>query len=169
MKSFNPYNTSHICPTPIPDTDLPPQRKTKSKRHPGHNNPSPRHTASISPPLPSSWTRPPPPLPYPTQQPTIRVFSLNIRHSSYRHHHPNAQQTPSSGCSNLSLPQSIINSILTSQPPENHCSDQPVHSNSPLIDTTSYTGHSTFSSLFCCNHTDYLIRNPITPATLFPI
>ena len=59
VKSFNPYNASHIRPTPIPDTDLPPQRKIKSKRHPGHNIPSPRHTASNSPPLPSSWTRGP--------------------------------------------------------------------------------------------------------------
>ena len=86
MKSFNPYDASHIRPTPIPDTDLPPQRKPKSKRHPGHNNPSPRHTASTSPPLPSSWTRGPP-LPYPTQQPTNCVFSLNNRHRSCRHHH----------------------------------------------------------------------------------
>ena len=59
VRSFNPYDTSHIRPTPIPNTDLPSQRKTKSKRHPGHNNPSPSHNASTSPPLPSSWTRGP--------------------------------------------------------------------------------------------------------------
>ena len=59
VKSFNPYNTSHIHPTPIPDIDLPSQRKTKSKRHPGQNNSSLRHTASTSPPIPSSWNRAP--------------------------------------------------------------------------------------------------------------
>ena len=151
VKSFSPYNTSHICPTPIPDTDLPSQRKSKSKRHPGHNNPSPRHTA----PLP-----PPPPQPNSTQhknQPT--VSSLYNRHSSYRHHHPNAQHPPSTGCSNLSLPQPSPNYIPTSQPPGNHGTAQPVHSKPPLIDTTAYTSHSTLSRLFCCSHIHYLFRN----------
>ena len=63
VKSFNPYDTRHIRPTPIPNTDLPPQRKTKSKRHLRHNNPSPMHTAFTSLPLPSSWTRGSPTLP----------------------------------------------------------------------------------------------------------
>jgi hypothetical protein len=54
VKSFNSYDASHIHPTPIPDSDLLPQRKTKSRKHPGHNNPPPRPTASISPQLPSS-------------------------------------------------------------------------------------------------------------------
>ena len=39
VKSFNPYNTNHIHPTSILNTDLPPQRKTKSKRQLRHNNP----------------------------------------------------------------------------------------------------------------------------------
>ena len=54
VKSYNPCDTGHIFPTLIPDTDLPSQRKTKSKRHPRHSNPSTRYTASTSPPLPSS-------------------------------------------------------------------------------------------------------------------
>ena len=72
VKSFNPYDASHIRPTPIPDSDLP-QRKTKSRKHPGHNNPPPRPTASISPQLPSSWSQGPP-----TQhnnQPTVSSLS----------------------------------------------------------------------------------------------
>ena len=52
MKSVNPCNVSHICLTPIPDSDHPFQRLTNSKRYPGHNNPSPRPTASIRAPLP---------------------------------------------------------------------------------------------------------------------
>ena len=64
VKSFHPYDASHICPTPKPDSDLPPQHKAKSRKHPRHNNPPPRPTASISPQLPSSWTQGP--LPNPT-------------------------------------------------------------------------------------------------------
>ena len=73
VKSFNPYDASHIHPTPIPDSDLPLQKKTKSRKHPGHNNPPPRPTASISPQLPSSWSQGPP-----TQhnnQPTVSSLS----------------------------------------------------------------------------------------------
>ena len=76
VKSFTPYDASHIHPTPIPASDLLPQRKTKPRKHPGHNNPPPRPTASISPQLPSSWTQAPPPPPtQPNNQPTVSSLS----------------------------------------------------------------------------------------------
>ena len=65
VKSFNPYDSSCIQPTPTPGFDLPPQPKNKIQKHLGHNNPPPRSTASISPQLSSSWTQPPPPHPKP--------------------------------------------------------------------------------------------------------
>ena len=34
VKSFNPYNTTHIRPTPIPDTDLPSQRENQVQKTP---------------------------------------------------------------------------------------------------------------------------------------
>ena len=122
VRTFNPYDASHICPTSIPDSDLPPQHKTKSRKHPGHNNPPPRLTASISPQLLSSWTQGSPP--YPTQQPANCVLTFNNRNSSYIHHHLNAQQPPSPGCCKFSLRQPSPNPTPRSQPPRNYCSAQ---------------------------------------------
>ena len=65
VKLFNPYDASHICPTPISDSNLPPHQKTKSRKYPGHNNPAPPsapsypvagHSPPPSPPLPSTTT-----------------------------------------------------------------------------------------------------------------
>ena len=110
VRSFSPYNASHIYPTSIPNTDLPSQRKTKSKRHPRHNNPSPRHTASTSSPLPSSWTWPPPP---PSNSTTNQLCLLS---QQWTHQ----LQTPSPKCS-ITFKLRLQQFLFASTQPQFHC------------------------------------------------
>ena len=117
VKSFNPYDSSCIQPTPTPGFDLPPQPKNKIQKHLGHNNPPPRSTASISPQLSSSWTQPPPPTPNPRQNYT-RVHP----HISWGNPHtpPSPIRVVFQNCNTLNRDHftrfSYLNKLMTLQP-----------------------------------------------------